>query len=136
MKKILISLAFIIVTSTSIAQNRIELTIENISIDNGDIMVALYNNKSDYMKNSYRETKAVSTNNEITIYFENIPNGNYAIALFQDVDKNKNLSKGMFGPKEPYGFSNNAKGSFGPAKFSDAKFEVKNKNVKLTIKID
>ena len=88
------------------------------------------------MKNAFRKTKTASAKNEVTIYFEDIPIGNYAITMYQDVDSNNKLTKGMFGPKEPYAFSNNAKGSFGPAKFNDAKFEVGNKDVKLTIRID
>jgi uncharacterized protein (DUF2141 family) len=42
-----------------------------------------------------------------------------------NIDGDGKLNKNMFGmPTEPYGFSNNARGSFGPAKWSNAKFSV------------
>jgi uncharacterized protein (DUF2141 family) len=39
-------------------------------------------------------------------------------------------------PKERYGFSNNARGRFGPASYEDCKFNVKGNNViqELTVK--
>ena len=41
----------------------------------------------------------------------------------------------MFGiPSEDYGFSNNAKGTFGPPKYDDAKFNlIENKVIKINL---
>ncbi len=62
----------------------------------------------------------------VTYLFKNIPVGKYAIAVFQDVNIDGKLNKNLFGvPKEPYGFSNNKYGMFGPPDFKDVCFEVK-----------
>jgi uncharacterized protein (DUF2141 family) len=52
-----------------------------------------------------------------------IPNGAYAISLFIDVNGNQEFDTNFLGlPKEQYGFSNNAMGTFGPPKFEPASF--------------
>ena len=51
--------------------------------------------------------------------------GRYAIRVFHDVDGDGTMSANPFGiPTEPFAFSNNARGAFGPAAWSDAAFEV------------
>ncbi len=51
--------------------------------------------------------------------------GRYAIRVFHDVDGDGQMSTNPFGiPTEPFAFSNDARGAFGPAAWSDAAFEV------------
>ena len=58
-----------------------------------------------------------------TYRFE-LPAGTYAIGLF--VDANGVMDRNLFKiPKEQYGFSNNARGTFGPPSFEDAPFYLK-----------
>ena len=62
-----------------------------------------------------------------------IPNGTYAIGIFVDANYNNKMDRNFLGiPKEQYGFSNNAKGSFGPPSFKDASFAMKG-DVSLSI---
>ena len=66
------------------------------------------------------------TDTTVTHVFENIPMGKYAIAAFQDVNVDGKLNENLFGaPKEPYGFSMNKFGKFGPPKFEKVSFDVK-----------
>ena len=54
-----------------------------------------------------------------------LPNGTYAIGIFVDANYNNKMDRNFFGvPKEQYGFSNDAKGSFGPPSFKKASFTV------------
>ena len=48
--------------------------------------------------------------------------GDYAIKVFQDVNENRELDIGLLGPKEPYGFSNDARGRFGPPSWEAVRF--------------
>ena len=60
----------------------------------------------------------------ITYTFE-LPKGTYAIGIFVDANYNNKMDRNFFGvPKEQYGFSNDAKGNFGPPSFKDASFNV------------
>tara|TARA_B110000285_G_scaffold128852_1_gene145086 strand:- start:563 stop:991 length:429 start_codon:yes stop_codon:yes gene_type:complete len=54
-----------------------------------------------------------------------LPDGIYAIGLYVDSNKNEKLDTNFFGiPTEQFGFSNNAKGRFGPPSFESASFEL------------
>jgi uncharacterized protein (DUF2141 family) len=66
----------------------------------------------------------------------NLIAGPYALSLIHDENKNDKLDTGLFGiPTEGVGASNNAKGSFGPPKFDDAKFELGEKGGVQEIKV-
>lgn len=55
------------------------------------------------------------------VRFDDVPEGQFAIKAFHDEDVDGRLSCGLMGmPKERYGFSNNARGLFGPPSFKDA----------------
>lgn len=59
----------------------------------------------------------------LTITAEDLPPGEYAIRIMHDVNGNDELDANFVGmPTEPYAFSNNAKGMFGPAIWEDARF--------------
>lgn len=63
----------------------------------------------------------------IRLEFKNVPAGEYGIAVYQDADRNKDLNTNFLGlPKEPIGFSNDARIKMGPPSFTDAKIKVEN----------
>ena len=54
-----------------------------------------------------------------------LPDGTYAVGVFHDVDGDEALSKNFLGiPTEPFGFSNNVRGRFGPPSFKDASISI------------
>ena len=54
-----------------------------------------------------------------------IPAGIYAIGYYIDANENQKLDTNFIGvPKEEYGFSNNARGAFGPPSFESASFTL------------
>jgi uncharacterized protein (DUF2141 family) len=60
-----------------------------------------------------------------TAIVEDLEPGEYGIKMFHDIDDDGNMSTNPFGmPTEPFAFSNDAKGRFGPAKWDAAKFVV------------
>ncbi len=61
----------------------------------------------------------------VRIVLNDVAPGTYAIKAFHDVDRNGKLDTNLMGiPKEPYGFSNDAMGTFGPPSFEQAAFKV------------
>lgn len=63
---------------------------------------------------------------EVAAAIEGLAPGTYAIKLFHDIDGDGKMGTNPYGmPIEPFAFSNNAVGNMGPAKWADAKFEVK-----------
>lgn len=58
------------------------------------------------------------------------------IAIFQDLNGDGKLTKNGFGlPIEPYGFSNNARSTFGPPSFSQAAFKVNEETTSIEISV-
>jgi uncharacterized protein (DUF2141 family) len=115
----------------------LSIKVSNISPVEGELYIAIYSDVDTYMdleKTVFHRTVAIEHETEL-IVFENIPEGEYAVTVFQDLNGNGELDTRGFGiPEEPYGFSNDARGTFGPAKFRNAKFDLSGKmliNIKL-----
>jgi len=71
---------------------------------------------------------------EARVVYEDLAPGVYAVKVFHDANENEKIDMGLMGPKEKFGFSNNAMGFLGPPDFDDAKFEFDGRE--LTIDID
>jgi uncharacterized protein (DUF2141 family) len=66
----------------------------------------------------------------VSVTFNNLEAGEYAIRYFHDENDNGKLEQNLFGmPVEGYGFSNNAKANFGPAAFEDMKVTITDQNL-------
>ncbi|MFM9837629.1 MAG: DUF2141 domain-containing protein [Cyclobacteriaceae bacterium] len=125
MKKIILTVMSICFFDCVMAQQTLTIKITNIKNDEGQIAVALYNSEKDFMKTRYQSKITKSVKGEVEIVFENIPSGSYSLSVMHDANVNKKLDSNLFGiPKEGFGFSNNAMGTFGPPSFEKAKVEV------------
>jgi uncharacterized protein (DUF2141 family) len=65
----------------------------------------------------------VGDGESLIVVFPGLDEGQYAVSVVYDQDSDGKMATGMFGiPKEPVGFSNNARGKFGPAKWKQTHF--------------
>jgi len=121
-------LVLMILSSTIFAQHgSIEVRINGIENNDGTILIGLYNEGEKFpdFDMSYAGAAPEANKMGTTYTFTEIPAGTYAIAVWHDEDEDKTLDKNILGiPRENYGFSNNAFGTFGPPDFDDAAFEV------------
>lgn len=104
----------------------------------GQLMVALYNKASDFPdKEPYKGSiTRISANKEL-IKFENIPLGDYAVAVLHDINKDGKLDKNFLGiPTEGYGFSNDAIEKFGPPSYLQARFLYFGKDDAKTVDLE
>lgn len=119
-------------------RSNFELIIENISEAKGEIRIAVFNSEKSY-KEKEKPSHAVVlpvTGNRLSWKASDLPYGEYAIAVYHDKNKNGKLDANLLRiPKEDYGFSNNARGRFGPASWKDAHFRVSQPDVSMTIQI-
>lgn len=110
-------------------QNGIEIS----SKESGTVFVRVLDEAS---RKTFPEGDAVLTfsgelkaGEVMRVNLAHLPNGQYAVAVFQDINGNGSLDANIVGmPTEPFGFSNNARGTFGPPDFSDVMFSVTGKN--------
>jgi uncharacterized protein (DUF2141 family) len=131
----LIVLALLLTPITSFTQNKtctLQIQIKELCNSRGKIQLQLFNQSKVIV---YRESKLIS-NNQCSITVANLPKGKYAIRYFHDENSNNKLDTNWLGiPTEGYGFSNNAKGLFGPPPFEEQLFEIiTNKTIQLIIK--
>ncbi len=112
----------------------IEVQIVNIDSDEGQILVGLYDAQDTWLKKVYKGAYAKIKNGTALATFKDVPKGEYAISVFHDENNNGKLDMflGII-PKEATGSSNDAPAEFGPPKWVDAKFEIKEDKVKQVI---
>jgi len=117
--------------SSSWAQTAsIEIKVTDIKSQKGLIRIGLFTNEKDYLKNTTIGKVVKPEGNEVTVVFENLEPGDYALSVVHDENENGKLDSNALGiPKEGFAFGNNAIGKFGPPTFEKAKMKVEGKNV-------
>jgi uncharacterized protein (DUF2141 family) len=123
--------------NTSWAQTAsVEVKVTDIKSQKGLIRIGLFTNEKDYLKNTLIGKVVKPEGNEITVVFENLEPGDYALSVIHDENENGELDSNALGiPKEGFAFGNNAIGKFGPPTFEKAKMKVEGKNVTWLIRM-
>ena len=138
MRRITFLTLFSIITFTFLGQSfNLTLRVNGIEKAGGKMSIALFDNAEDFSsKESYVAAIEVPVKSDAFEYrFENINQGTYAMAIFHDLDENGKLTTNWIGmPKEPFGFSNDAKGRMGPPDYEDALFKV-NQDIEIVINL-
>ena len=136
MKKTVLFLVFLLTSSIIIAQGyTVEFKVKGVKNSKGIISGAIYNKASDFptKENAYKGKVVDAQKGYVKLRFEDVPSGEYALAVLHDENNNEDLDTNILGiPKEGYCFSNNAKAKFGPPSFDKAKFSV-NEDKYLTV---
>jgi uncharacterized protein (DUF2141 family) len=118
------------------AKQTIDVKITNISSDQGTLYVALHSSADTWLGKRFKDASATSKDGIATVTFTEVPQGVYAIAVWHDENDNQIFDTNFLGiPKEPTAASNNATGFMSAPKWNDAKFEVANKPLEMTIKM-
>lgn len=106
MKKAVLLLLFSFVGMSLFAQ-QLTVKVHHIHPVSGNLMVGVFNTGRGFPDDYYRGVKVQITDTVMTVTFNGLPEGKYAVSAYQDINKNGQLDKNMFGiPKEKYGFSN------------------------------
>ncbi|MDZ4793909.1 MAG: DUF2141 domain-containing protein [Bacteroidota bacterium] len=104
----------------------LKVTIIRLHSNDGVVLVSLFKDGKGYPDDAtkaFGKQKAYIVEKSATIIFKSVPPGSYAIAILHDENNNQKMDKNMLGiPKEGYGFSNNASGTFGPPSYKKASF--------------
>lgn len=115
-----------------------ELTVEiAVKNNNGHVLIALYQGEEGFPSNSKQAIKRAKLpieNQKAVWKVAGLKEGEYAFSFIHDENDNGKMDFNFLGiPNEGYGFSNNAKGMFGPPKYKEAKFQLSSgiNNVKV-----
>ena len=107
----------------------ITVVITDLRNAEGEILISLYDKAEGFPKDREAIIRSAAVapdaSGQVTIVFEDLPHGDYAIAVLHDEDTSQDMTFGAFHlPKEGYCFSNNVKVRFRPPKFKKTKFTL------------
>ena len=90
----------------------------------GLAVLSLFSSSDNYLKSPLlKRTSPIDGNGSANFVIERLSVGRYAVSIVYDEDSNGRLNTGFLGiPTELIGFSNNAKGTFGPPSFEKTSF--------------
>ena len=118
------------------SQGSIEVKVTEIRDEKGDIRVGLFKNEDTFLKKAIEGKVVKASKDGVTVVFENVPEGDYAVSVLHDENGNGEMDSNVVGmPKEGFAFGNNAMGTFGPPSFEKAKVSVKNGRVRQELKM-
>lgn len=136
MTKIIIAFVFFISSFVSAQNVNLTVTISGLKSNTGLVQVGLFNSEGKFLKSAYKGISSEIKSNAATVTFRNIPNGEYAVSVYHDKNKNGKLDTNFMGiPSEDFACSNNAKGFMGPPKYQDAKIDLI-KDSKIEVKFN
>lgn len=126
---------FSLITTFSFAQNKYSVTVvvKGIQQRQGKVYASITNDANSFprgggIKSAIAE---VTAEGEVTLKFENILEGKYAIVMYQDLNDNKQLDMNGEMPAEPFGFSNVTM-LMGPPSFEQCSFDL-NENKAIAV---
>lgn len=114
------------------------IVVQNVKKGKGSFKIAIYNTSESFLSDHTFKgiVEPVTGTGEVKVVVDDLPMGKYAISMYHDENDNGELDAGLFKiPKEPYGFSNDARGMFGPPSYDESEFEMSEKNQTIYIKI-
>lgn len=119
------------------SNGELSVTVPDLKNTEAPIYMAIYKDNEDFLntKKMFTGAKAEPKGNKSAELKVELPEGEYALAIFQDINGNGELDTNILGiPKEPYGFSKNYKPVFSAPKFRDCSIEVK-QDTKVSIRL-
>lgn len=137
MKNLVLTLVLAFTTLFSFAQDEgitITVTVDNLTSDNGKVLMSLHTSETFMKGKGIKNAETTIEDGKVTVTFENVLPGEYAILALHDENDNKRMDfedNGM--PKESFGMSNNVI-AMGPPQYEDAKFKVTNEDLDLNIR--
>ncbi len=133
----LATLLFLALSALPATAGELRVRVLGLASEAGTVQVALYNSAE-----SYKVSKALAgqfapaRKAGVSAVFSDLPPGNYALAVFHDLNGNDELDSNLMGiPNEPYGFSRNARGRFGPPTFEDMSVVVGEASSSIEIEV-
>ncbi|WP_394990048.1 DUF2141 domain-containing protein [Emticicia sp.] len=127
-KSIILTAILGIISNITFAQNKfsVTVTVKGIQKREGKILASISNDMESFPQSGGIKSvlAEVSKDGEITLKFEGLLEGKYAIVLYQDLNDNKTLDMNGQMPAEPFGFSNVTM-MMGPPNFQQCAFDLK-----------
>lgn len=120
------------------ATGQLTLKIDNVKHSKGKVWVGIYDSENNFLvkEKAIVEGFPVEKTGILMVNFTGLAYGDYAIALFHDVNNNGVMDRNFAGiPSEPFAFSKKPRSKFRLPKFEEIKFEFRQPNQTLFTKL-
>ena len=138
MKRLMVFGFFFLLFQFSNAQNKVTAEVENFKSNNGICQACIFQSASAFEKmEALQCINAIVKDKRAVVTFSGLADGDYAIFVFHDVNRNNKMDNNFFGiPKEGYGASKNKLPFASAPKFAENKFVLSNNStVQLKIRL-
>src|SRR5438270_8043435 len=108
---------------------RISVTIQGVHSAQGSVFVGLYATPSKFLNGTQNDAmrRVPASTGPITVVFDNLPAGTYAVGAYHDENGNDHLDTNVLGlPTEGYALSNGVRPVMSKPTFQQAAFTVSN----------
>ena len=111
--------------------------ITGLRSEKGQVKIAMFNSAATWLGDHPKYNVTIDVDSQsVSWKLNDVPNGDYGIAVFHDENKNGKMDKNFLGiPQEAYGFSNNMRVTFGPPGWDKSKFAVKGPTTEVSIEV-
>jgi uncharacterized protein (DUF2141 family) len=125
--------------SQSTPTGTLEIHFTNLRSDKGSMAIGINTSAKGWPRKAEKELQFKKTQVKDRVFVVRIPNmpfGTMAISVLDDENSNIKMDMSITGPKEGYGFSNDAPiRGLSPPKFEDCSFEFNRDNQKISIQL-
>ena len=128
--KLLLLVSFLSVSSfADEGKHQLIVKVSGAKPKTGQVFLSLFSSPENYLKNpAVEKFKPIDNKGQTYFVIDHLASGKYAVSVIYDEDNNGRLNKGFLGiPTELVGFSNNARGAFGPPTFKETSFQLSDK---------
>jgi len=118
----------------------LEVQVQGLASGQGEVLVAVFAGAESWLRKPVVVSKLPAAGQQegrLTLLLKEVPEGLLAVSVFHDLNGNGRLDMNAMGiPQEPFAFSNQAAGQFGPPRFEQAGFELKGTSARIIVKLD
>lgn len=130
MTKVILGLAgglYAVIFTQLVAAETLHIQVTNVPNSEGQLMLQILAGEAEFKGDSPAVASVMQRAREGEMSFTagSLPPGEYALRVMHDENNNGKLDTNIVGmPTEPWAFSNNATGNFGPPRWDDVKFTL------------
>jgi uncharacterized protein (DUF2141 family) len=133
-----LALASFVFAASAASAARIAVTITGIKSNEGGVYVGLYATPSKFLNGTQVDVmkKVKASTAPITVVFDNLAPGTYAIGAYHDENSNDHMDTNFIGlPTEGYALSNGVRAVIAKPTFQQAAFTVDDSGAAVTLQI-
>jgi uncharacterized protein (DUF2141 family) len=133
-----LAVASVVFAAGEASASRLIVTVTGVKNAQGGVYVGLYATPSKFLNGTQVDAKKKvgASTGPITVVFDNLPPGAYAVGAYHDENNNDHLDTNFIGlPTEGYALSNGVRAVMSKPTFQQAAFTIGNRDAAVALQI-